>query len=1354
VEEILLKDTATNQYYRLVERRNITADNADIHTPQNIDWFLKYVQLIKPISWRAVLSHIGGSSPHLSADAAREQVAKFIKQQRRLILKVDPETAANDSTQAYGHSRTAKGEQSSSEPANLGPTHTGGSAATPETDPTIPDTTSDEPATVEGSEQGSQPVEKCETQGCPISMVSGEELLQLTDFTLPGPMPLPWQRTFRSSHQNDIGLGSGWTHSLAESLTVSGSSIEYHDSEARNIRFRRPQSRQKSRYLPEGMVLSPLPDGYLLSQRGQWDKCFTRVGHSDLYRLTEIRHAAWHKGRGFAINLHYNASGKLDEIAGNWGKALRLQRDEQGHIRQIQLHNTRTGQAKTVAEYDYNEQRQLIAHRNAAGVGEHYCFADNRLQQRTLATGFSYYYEWDEAGRCIHTWGDKGIYNYTFAWNPEEQQSTATDSRGNTTTYHYNAHGQIVSKRDPEGGDHRYHYQNGLLTSYTNPLGATEHYFFDHEQNPLGERDALDNRLTLSYFQGQCNLVRDKAGGVWRYNYNRQGLVESSTDPVGRTSHFRYTQEGLLAENRDVSGTTHYRWNNQGELTTLRLPNGIERHFSYNDWGEIVAAETRLKGQTSGALTHFSYTTTGRLAEIVNADGQRTTYRYNDNDQLLRYSDPRGRVTEFKYDGLSQVIERRDSEGHRLQYIYDKERNLTALINENGERYQFFYDGNERLTKEIGFDGRVQHYKYNAAGQLIKHLDAGEVITTFERDALGRMVSRISQRIGDDKQKETSRYLYDPLGRLLETYNDQQFLSFQYDALGNLLSETHCDLNEKRQRILSSEVTLRFKNQASGLPTALTLPEGEEISYHYNEAQRLQAVTWNGDVISQFEHDQLGRERVRHQGQLSTYSDYDPMGRLVQQRAVNQQQKHEHPIDRQYRYDHFGNLSQLNDSGTETRYVYDLLNRLQRSETQASDYYEEEHFAFDPAGNLLSQSASNSAPASQSQGNRLAFQGDRKFLYDKRGNLIRERRGKGGKLETYFEYNLQNQLVAAHKNGQSTHYRYDPLGRRISKQDTFGTSRYLWAGDQLIQETRNSLKKTYLYEPGSFKPLALAQDGKIYHYHLDHLGTPRELSDAEGNIVWRGRYKTYGKLAFKDVDDVENNLRFQGQYYDEETGLHYNRHRYYNPNTGQFISQDPIGLLGGVNNYQYAPNPVGWVDPLGLTCKEPKPNRWNEFQKRAKGQFRNPSETAEAWNKFKKREFNSMAELLDLSSPENGAVFWSGNYPAAEAFAVNLQSSVPGATTLEMTPGGSIFNGWDYLDEFFVYEDWGSGKPTDGKKLWMAISEDFAERASGEVNVVQAYEGAIWKNVEAPALDKNTAVTKIKRHKVDPPKKA
>jgi RHS repeat-associated protein len=96
------------------------------------------------------------------------------------------------------------------------------------------------------------------------------------------------------------------------------------------------------------------------------------------------------------------------------------------------------------------------------------------------------------------------------------------------------------------------------------------------------------------------------------------------------------------------------------------------------------------------------------------------------------------------------------------------------------------------------------------------------------------------------------------------------------------------------------------------------------------------------------------------------------------------------------------------------------------------------------------------------------------------------------------------------------------------------------------------------------------------------------MTNARGQLAWSASFKAYGNLAVVHNNEIENNLRFQGQYFDEETGLHYNRFRYYDPECGRFTSQDPIGLLGGVNNYQYVPNPTGWVDPLGLSCKENK----------------------------------------------------------------------------------------------------------------------------------------------------------------------
>ncbi|WKJ92598.1 RHS repeat-associated core domain-containing protein [Methylomonas montana] len=218
--------------------------------------------------------------------------------------------------------------------------------------------------------------------------------------------------------------------------------------------------------------------------------------------------------------------------------------------------------------------------------------------------------------------------------------------------------------------------------------------------------------------------------------------------------------------------------------------------------------------------------------------------------------------------------------------------------------------------------------------------------------------------------------------------------------------------------------------------------------------------------------------------------------------------------------------------------------------------------------------------------------GDRHYAYDAAGNLIEEKRGKAGQIVTRYQYDSDNRLIRAETPQGSSEYRYDALGRRIAKHTAQGETRFQYDGPRLLAETDSQRSRTYLFEPGSFRPLALHEQDNVqassatYHYHLDHLGTPRELTDSDGKIVWSARYRAYGNLALADVQEIDNPLRFQGQYFDAETGLHYNLNRYYDPNAGRFIHQDPIGLEGGTNVYRYAPNPVNWIDPLGLTCDE------------------------------------------------------------------------------------------------------------------------------------------------------------------------
>ncbi|WPH23682.1 RHS repeat domain-containing protein [Variovorax paradoxus] len=260
--------------------------------------------------------------------------------------------------------------------------------------------------------------------------------------------------------------------------------------------------------------------------------------------------------------------------------------------------------------------------------------------------------------------------------------------------------------------------------------------------------------------------------------------------------------------------------------------------------------------------------------------------------------------------------------------------------------------------------------------------------------------------------------------------------------------------------------------------------------------------------------------------------------------------------------------------------------------------------------------------------------------WDERGNLI-ERTWNGEK--TVFTWDGFNRMRSASTYGKTTSFSYDALGRRIAKRSEHDVTLFGWDGDTLAFESTQSTEGQqeqqawrgdsvhYIHEPGSFVPLMqirqaqavalsqttdvkalIAANGgrydieqdplwngeqfktpqafakeEIAFYQCDHLGTPQELTDHEGRIAWSASYKAWGeaKQAISEAGrkaGFRNPIRFQGQYWDAETGLHYNRHRYYDPHSGRFISSDPIKLAGGANLHRFAPNPITWVDPGGL----------------------------------------------------------------------------------------------------------------------------------------------------------------------------
>ena len=261
-------------------------------------------------------------------------------------------------------------------------------------------------------------------------------------------------------------------------------------------------------------------------------------------------------------------------------------------------------------------------------------------------------------------------------------------------------------------------------------------------------------------------------------------------------------------------------------------------------------------------------------------------------------------------------------------------------------------------------------------------------------------------------------------------------------------------------------------------------------------------------------------------------------------------------------------------------------------------------FAFDPAHNILSDHNSPTVPD-----NRLKTYNGSSYYYDHFGNLI-HRELADGEVQNYF-YDLHDQLVKAEifkKDGtkETWAYTYDALGRRIGKgrlkneevsdglEEETG---FVWDGSHLLQEVQPDGRYTYIYtDPDSYEPLAQVrnwtnEDGEskqeIHYFHCDQIGIPREMTDKNGNLVWFGNYTGWGRLKeeTKVTDSAYQPFRLQNQHADRETGLHYNFFRYYEPNVGRFVNQDPIGVIASENLYAFAPNIQRWMDISGAMAQ-------------------------------------------------------------------------------------------------------------------------------------------------------------------------
>ncbi|MCP3944984.1 MAG: hypothetical protein GY710_26390 [Desulfobacteraceae bacterium] len=358
------------------------------------------------------------------------------------------------------------------------------------------------------------------------------------------------------------------------------------------------------------------------------------------------------------------------------------------------------------------------------------------------------------------------------------------------------------------------------------------------------------------------------------------------------------------------------------------------------------------------------------------------------------------------------------------------------------------------------------------------------------------------------------------------------------------------------------------------------------MEYDYDELGQTSAVTINGEKTINIHRDKTGLPiKETFTGPLIREYDYNKDSLLTKQKIGTPGRD---IVQRDYAYDPVGNLVEKSDSLKGKNYFsYDPMGRITQHINPENKI---EKFLRDPAGDLIKQQdpepelqADMEADSDPKIFTRTSECKDSLYTFNAAGNLI-ERKNKDDL--TAFSWDENNRLIQAHRNGTITKMRYDAAGRRITKETNEEITEFFWDGDAFLGDKKGKDKREFIYYPGTFEPLAVVdKDKKIFYFNNDLAGLPQEVTTDTGEIAWSASYDAHGQVTKIHEDYFDNPLRLQGQYFDPEIDLCYNRHRYYDPASASFVSADPLGLGAGTNNYAYAPNVWGWIDPLGLMCE-------------------------------------------------------------------------------------------------------------------------------------------------------------------------
>ncbi len=987
----------------------------------------------------------------------------------------------------------------------------------------------------------------CASEAQPINLVTGAYFDYFVDYELDGPIPFVVRRYYDSRwHRTDGPFGCGFRHEYQYTLraTLDGFDLVMPDNEV--VSFP-PLEKAGQATACQGFLLRRLErkGTFAIMEAGRPTMTFDLA---DERKSSPLRSLQLEKA---SMNFRYDREGNLTSIHYSTGRQLRFTY-ERNHVVQILLIEP-DAKDLVLASYVYDRAGLLIGWKDAMGHLSTYYYDENqRMIKRTNRRGYSFHNEYDSEGRCTREYGEDGLWDASVQYIPEARCAVCTYADGATSTVFYDENQIPIETIEPSGGKTVFELNDeGDIVLEKDPLGNTTEWLYNEWGGHISRVDPL------GYIQPPMDVEpnpHDPLTYLWP------------------ETPLEWEHGTLLNRNRitKLSGRDPLLLRSPASVYNVVL-RGLR---SESGGGEPDAINGSQK------IPSKIFDRMGRVLEEADEDGRTQRWKYDPEGNVIEYHDRDGSIYRWEYKSWNLLEKEIDPTGGVTSYDYNLRMEVTKVTDPNGTVSKFVYDHWDRLV-EVNRHGQVrERYKYDLADNLVAKTN-GTARPLLNLDILpGNLKGNRVLAGSGEAPKEEQKFEYDEAGRITLAATDTMEVTRAFDARGRLLKDHRDGLGIDHVYVASQlTATLYFQNF--------------KVSYERSENRTLKIIDPTGKVHSVRISSGGLVERELSSGRKELAA-YDRQGRCLHKAGIN---RWDRKVDwrMSFRYSGEGDLLEVeNSSEGKTQYSYDAAHRL-RSETLPDG--EASEFLHNIGNNLIKQPGLDQVELLE--GNRLRSANGEAFDYNDRNHI--SRRHRSGQ-DVQYVYDDADRLIGCTISGESWSAVYDPLCRRVTKTWKGQTTTYYWDDSRLTAEERpDGVLRLYVYaDESSLVPFLFVEyanreadpnSGICYFVFTNHIGVPIRVEDDRTKVVWQARVTPYGQVNILDHSQITMPLRFPGHYHDVETGLHYNRFRYYDPVLGRYIQSDPLGLEGGVNLYSYSTNPLVEVDLSGLARHNPRRSR-------------------------------------------------------------------------------------------------------------------------------------------------------------------